>query len=449
MIVGIVLCVLFLLDIIPTNINKYIPAIISLFSCLLISGYMFYLYHDKHNDNDDTTDIDIDNHIDNRIDTHNKTINIYCCGQQTKLALEELLKYINAEEKKGNNISIKLAVPNFNIKNDEGKEKTNFPEQWDAALSKYQTQKLNSTVFGLRIPEKIVEIINIIDTKSKIKDFIKYGIDDIRLKKGLGSINKVIDASLLHQKNTEYIERLKTFATNLSEQKLNIYNINSNIQWDGILTKCGIATSDTNWKKHLHKNQVLGIFGYPQEVVKGLLLDDEKNKNNDNERAIEWISKLLTTYNILGAISDVVNLAYAVTNRIPLDTMDINAEDHAVETMDIFIDKLRNNCAGCWIPDALFHDAEKDDMLSWYICSYISKNNSSSGSNSTPLYTYIQLTNNTQQLSDTTIQQKFDNLAVQLSNKKNTVVFRDADSKNGKAINLNIDSYDAFLELID
>merc|ERR1712151_527960 len=103
-----------------------------------------------------------------------------------------------------------------------------------------------------------------------------------------------------HQAATQ---RLKDFARELGELSPDTEHARSLSAWRAFVQRFVV---NEGWEGLLKNTEVLRNFGFEGDVIEGLL--------GENTVALNWLSKALTCFSLPGSMSDIVNLAFAMTS---------------------------------------------------------------------------------------------------------------------------------------
>lgn len=164
------------------------------------------------------------------------------------------------------------------------------------------------------------------------------------------------------------IERLKNFARELGQLSPDTEYAQSLSAWRAFVQ--GFLVNES-WKQHLgvswedllHAKDVLKNFGFDEDVAEGLL--------QENAVALNWLSKALTCYSLPGSLSDIVNLAFAMTNTKVTAGVPV-AEDQIIAVLTSLRKEIENGNSALWTPSVFIQDAELDDMLCWLLLQHVS-----------------------------------------------------------------------------
>jgi len=171
----------------------------------------------------------------------------------------------------------------------------------------------------------------------------------------------------------------------------------------------------------MHFDHVLDNFGFEKEasdlIRKTQFEKEDGEKVTFEQHALRWLSKALGAYGPEGALTDVVNLAFAMTEQEFDGLSDIEIADRIRALREKIESK---NLSGLWIPSHLFMDAETDDCLVWILLHYVSQLNGTLSQ----FKVLIQLP----------ATPEFDPMAQKWSSMCNCEIWRDPDSRNEKAL---------------
>eukprot|EP00966_Prymnesium_polylepis_P167095 3862595-Prymnesium_polylepis.2 len=122
---------------------------------------------------------------------------------------------------------------------------------------------------------------------------------------------------------------------------------------------------------------LLSNFGFSAETAKQIQktkIDDKKDdgtvgKVELEQYSLRWLSKAFAGYNVLGCLTDVANLLFAMKGPPPKKTP---TEKEVVDTVREVCNKVKNEeFNDLWIPDHMVHDAETDDILAWLLLKHV------------------------------------------------------------------------------
>jgi len=288
---------------------------------------------------------------------------IFVATQVTKMN-EDLLN-----RTKGNRV-IKASSPPFNRKGGG-----NLPAG---------SEEVDAPAFGVRVSDAIMEIMSI-DGMCRLSAALQIRIPVPQLNQVVQS--KIRGATGFFKRdmqdlfteswlsaNANAFARLEAFASEVEKLKPDSPCAVSMQAWNDFVGKFVIE----GWQSRLHVDEVLLNFGFREEALIELRTklatmsseDDCKLKNRIH-RNLAWFSKALGCYGLAGSLSDVVNLAFAMTGA-PTHRRHIS-EDEVISVLTQFkkeLTKLTSEPSGLWLPSIYVHDCEMDDMLAWLILAY-------------------------------------------------------------------------------
>merc|ERR1712060_429320 len=150
--------------------------------------------------------------------------------------------------------------------------------------------------------------------------------------------------------------------------------------------------------------------------------DDGSTKEVSLEHwSLRWLSKAFAGYNVLGCLTDVANLVFAMRGKPPgkLDELEI------VEAIEDVAQKVKEkDFSGLWVPTHMIHDAEVDDQLAWLLLRHIHKWRNSR------LVVLVQMPREDRE--DAVLED-----IISRKQAQDCQIFRDETSRNAKAIKLN------------
>jgi len=276
--------------------------------------------------------------------------------------------------------------------------------------------------FGPHISEAVMDIFEM--------DEIKHAAASVNVPIPRRILSKPIQEKMVkvldmirHCQETPDIKRENATATNKLKvfveefQALRQDSIKNVKDWEEFVDK----HARPGWQAKTHFDHLLDNFGFQKEASD--LLRKTEFVKADGEtvtferHAFRWLGKALCAYGPEGAVTDVVNLASAMTGQDFTVFTDIQVAEKIRELKGKIESK---DLSDLWIPNYFFMDAESDDCLCWALLQHVSKLNGTASE----LKVLIQLPGNPE----------FDPLAQEWSRKQNCEVWRDLDSRNGPAL---------------
>lgn len=288
----------------------------------------------------------------------------------------EDLDAILVESMKSPDVKVCVSNPPFNCK-----EPTKLPTKLQGDKCTF----LNLAVHGPRISPAVQKMFT---TISGLMSFVqRHGVAD--------RLNIALDDAACKRKDKMFltVAKLREMSTSTSmhaaDNILLLINkfcelftsgkakeITTREQWNAFLeNECGL---DKTWQDRTHFNDVLQLFGCTdaeaKEVRETKIYVAKDNKYETlKDYSVAWIAKILGAYRILGCLTDICNLVYAimqksVENQTPADI------ENTFEELTQKLLASDNNRDGLWIPTHIIHDAEMDDILSCLLIIYLNPN---------------------------------------------------------------------------
>jgi len=283
-------------------------------------------------------------------------------------------------------------------------------------------QLYNVPAYGPNIANAVIEIFMVEDIQ-RFAAGLKVPIPPCGLSKFVqGKMNKVLD--MVHhcqdtpeiaQKNGNAVQKMKHFVDEF--QGLGPSSIKSVSEWEAFVNR----HAKPGWEKKMHFDLLLENFGFDKEASdllrKTVFEKSDGEKVTFEQHAFRWLSKALGAYGPEGALTDVVNLAFAMTGQDCVGLTDIEIAD-TIRSLRKRVETKK--LSGLWIPNYFFMDAETDDCLVWILLQYISHLKGTTKE----FKVLVQLPPNP----------SFDTLAQEWGSKDNCEIWRDPDSRNEQAL---------------
>jgi hypothetical protein len=298
-------------------------------------------------------------------------------------------------------------------------------------------KKIDVPCYGPRTSKGVFDIISqprikVFATKKLRVKLPKYTINTTIQNKIPHKVKGFLEESEKHPKcqagsqNFEAIQRVKAFVRMVHE--LTMEQVPDLATWRAKILEHIVVPE---WDTRLHVKHILELFGFDLAAAAelGAMPDPGSPGKTMYENALRWLSKGFECYGLPGTVADVVNLIMAIMRLSPdkecvtQDWVEARLEEFAVwleqgaPQGDMRVEDRVVNTSSWKIPDALIHDGEMDDKLSWTVLEYI---HSIRGSK---LTTYVQLATNS----------SLDELE-QLFKEKEMIVLRDPDSRNAGVV---------------
>lgn len=173
------------------------------------------------------------------------------------------------------------------------------------------------------------------------------------------------------------------------------------------------------WESRLHFDHLLENFGFAREASDELratqFVKEDGEKVTFEQHAFRWLSKAFSAYGPGGALTDVVNLAFAMSGASARGLSDL---DIAGQIDRVTSKVMAGDLQGLWVPTELFMDCEVDDCMCWTLLQYIHE------SRGTTLNVLAQLP----------ADQELDVLEGRWARLPGCQVWRDPESRNAKAV---------------
>ena len=215
------------------------------------------------------------------------------------------------------------------------------------------------------------------------------------------------------ERNKNAIDYLEAFVNDF--KVLEQTSINNLEEWEAFIgshVPCG-------WEANLHFDNILGNFGFDKTssdtLQKTIFKKPDGEETTFEQHSFRWLSKAFSGYGLAGALSDVVNLVFAMTGDpyVGLSDIDIACK------IDAFNEKIMANDYGhFWIPTHFFMDAEVDDCLVWVLLERVREATNSE------FNVLVQLP----------AEREFDKVADIWKSVPNCEVWRDLNSRNSDAL---------------
>lgn len=224
-----------------------------------------------------------------------------------------------------------------------------------------------------------------------------------------------------HVQNRHAAQRMKAFAD--AFESLQDADFQSVSDWKQFVEQ-HVALG---WEQRLSFDDVLANFGFDSVFASALrqqLVEVHDAKAGVTQsipweyQGVRWVAKALCGYKPVGCLTDVVNLVFVMLGHSPAE---INAGLSETRIRDVIRQFAcdEGSLEKLWVPTHLVCDCESDDMLVWCIVESIHRR---AGSHLSVLA----------QLPE---EADADRIEAILSRRFRCTVFRDADSRNIKAVN--------------
>ncbi|CAK0814468.1 unnamed protein product [Prorocentrum cordatum] len=126
------------------------------------------------------------------------------------------------------------------------------------------------------------------------------------------------------------------------------------------------------WESRLHFDHLLENFGFAKEASDELraaqFVKEDGETVTFEQHAYRWLSKAFSAYGPNGALTDVVNLVFAMSGASAKGLSDLDV----ARQIDQFTSKvMAGDLKGLWVPNKFFMDCEVDDCMCWALLQYI------------------------------------------------------------------------------
>jgi len=273
------------------------------------------------------------------------------------------------------------------------------PSITNAVMGIFQSDEMKGIAsrLGLTIPcyslDKMIQ-----EKMPKVRDMIKY----------------CDETPEIASRNAAAIRKLEQFVEEF--EALSEASIKGVSDWEAFVGR----HVKPGWQTKLHFDHLLSNFGFEEaasNTIRRAQFTKEDGKVSFGQHSFRWLSKALSGYKPQGALTDVVNLVFALTG----DSYDGLDDIQIAEKIGALGAKLcasEGVTANLWIPTYFFMDAETDDCLAWVLAECICKRNKKK------LHVLIQLPTDTE----------FDELAAKWMKVPGCEVWRDPDARNASAL---------------
>ena len=294
---------------------------------------------------------------------------VYACHQQTFYAQQRRDLWLE-----GKRIScLRLSMPPFN-KPPPGVLLPDMSEQYEVP------------VFGLRISRAIMECFDL-DGLPQVAQELgitlpRYGLSGF-IQGKMFKVRRLISEARKRDDcqsgvNAEAISRLERFVEAFAALRTD--EIDGPDAWHRWVSS---FTAD-DWMEKQEFSHLLSNFGFSPETAKEIQLTEIDDRWDDGstvkttleQYSLRWLSKAFAGYNVVGCLTDVANLIFAMKGKPPTPKP---TEEEVVIIVREVAQKLREGeFKGLWIPTHMIHDAETDDLLSWLLLKYVNRGSAGS-----------------------------------------------------------------------
>jgi len=168
--------------------------------------------------------------------------------------------------------------------------------------------------------------------------------------------------------NADAVSRLVAFVD--AFEQLRPFEISSPQAWHEWV--CRYAGKD--WMEKQHFDDLLSNFGFERTTADELqrieMIDNGKTVSLQHH-SLRWLGKAFAGYNVVGCLTDVANLIFAMNGPPPSrDTKP--SEQEIVDVLDGVVTKLcAEDFTQLWVPTHMMNDAEVDDNLAWLLLEHV------------------------------------------------------------------------------
>ena len=295
-------------------------------------------------------------------ETAEGTAGVFASNQQTDCAQQQTLLWLARKSPK----SWKISMPPFN-------------RPVAGLLLDPICQQYNPPVFGLRIPKALMALFEVDGVKELARELnvtlpaytISRAIQDKmhKVRRLVAEARKRTDCQA--GQNAEAVRRLERFIDGFVA--LRASDIASPEAWDRWV--CG--HTGPGWMDKLEFSALLSNFGFDEPAAKALQTTEIDDPQDDGtvkmvsleQYSLRWLSKAMAGYNVSGCLTDVASLVFAMNGAPPAEKP---SERDVVNVIENVTSKIRaGDWLDLWVPSAMVHDAERDDILAWLLLRHI------------------------------------------------------------------------------
>jgi hypothetical protein len=167
--------------------------------------------------------------------------------------------------------------------------------------------------------------------------------------------------NIYFEKNNQSIPLLQKFAEDFSSCKSSDFKTFED--WNNFINFHVIEKYRDTWMNNCNFDFVLSLFDIDEESSK-LINEIKLNDSTVKHEYTRWLAKMLCGFNIKGCLTDAINLIFSITNQ---DDTKTYTEDEIVNILKDFNQDFhfyRINYSNLSLPNIMFIDMEKDDLLS-------------------------------------------------------------------------------------
>jgi hypothetical protein len=253
---------------------------------------------------------------------------------------------------------IKASMPPFNNANKlevpEVVEQINVPAFGpniaNSIMRVFSTEAMRHVAhqLGVAIPGYVLDRF-IQDKMTKVHDMIRHAREIAEIA----------------EKNKDAIDGLEGFVKSL--EALDRASVPDLASWQAFV----LEHVPAGWESRLHFDHLLENFGFTKEASDELrrtqFVKEDGEKATFEQHAFRWLSKAFSAYGSKGALTDVVNLVFAMSGVSAKGLSDL---DIARKIDQVTSKVMAGNLQGLWVPTHFFMDCEVDDCLCWMLLQY-------------------------------------------------------------------------------
>jgi len=300
-------------------------------------------------------------------------------------------------------------------------------------------------VFGLRISSAIMQCFDLPGLHDMAKELrvamLHYDVSEFIQQKMfkvdfmIGALRKRHDCQ--SGANAEAVKLLDRFVQDF--KALKSVDINGPVAWsrwvsEHVVEECrkeddhGVPA----WMERMHFDQLLSNFGFEAATAREIQraeFNEKKDQGHEvkttyEQYSMRWLSKAFAGYNVVGCLTDVANLLFAMDGPPPDKLKDVERE--VIGTVNRVITHLRKgDFDNLWVPTHMVHDAETDDKLAWLLLKWVHKQRKSEAA----FKVLVQLP-----VANTDYPELEEIVETLKSSQLGCEVFRDPSARNQKAI---------------
>lgn len=290
-------------------------------------------------------------------------LNIFVSCQQTQGAFRVLQRLVSPRISP-ELATVKLSSPRYNM--EDWTVTNHHLLEWASFFSDRSPPRYDITCFGVLIARSIVKLFShpMFDAdRGRINKLLEYAMDTFvqtKVAKIMPLVNELSNRGL-----NDAVAKISKFLVAFPVLKLD--DIKNEQDWCTFLKEVGIPDG---WETKLHFDHVLGLFGVDAVTAQQVRETKFQDKNETvtlEQYSLRWLSKAIGAYKIVGCLTDVVNLIYAMLKIDPNVKQTELDVCNTIETFGVWLSN-GNFKSHMWIPDVIIHDNEKDDALCVILC---------------------------------------------------------------------------------